>query len=318
MEVTYTIQMVAKISGVGVHTIRAWEKRYKAIVPKRDTTGHRVYSREDAEKLILLSELCLLGYSISKIANQSSEELKVHLKKLGKTEGNIKGLDFNLVEASDREEIDVSQSVSIMLFALKAYKLDIVIKELSKLTHTLNLKDYAFKILSPFIQAFRRAKEKNELNPNQEQTLNSILKSIIQRKLYYKIHDKLEREYFTVLICTIDQDNDEVEALTTALIAQNYQFKVIYLGRGISPESLGDSINFLEAKLVILHSATLTGLEGRNYLATYINKLSLRVSESAEVCVHTEHNIIDENNFKLKLKQTRNLEELDKYLATKV
>ena len=57
--------MASKISGVGVHTIRAWEKRYKALVPVRDAAGHRSYSKVDVEKLMLLSELCLLGYTIS-------------------------------------------------------------------------------------------------------------------------------------------------------------------------------------------------------------------------------------------------------------
>lgn len=318
MEVTYTIQMVAKISGVGVHTIRAWEKRYKAIVPMRDTTGHRIYSREDVEKLILLSELCLLGYSISKIANQTSEELKEHLKKLGKTEGNIKGLDFNLVEANDREEIDISQSVSIMMFALKSYKLDIVIKELGKLTLALNLKDYVFKLLSPFIQTLRSARERNELNSTQDQTLSSILKSEIHRKLHLKVQDKLEREYFTVLVCNVDQDNDEYDALMAALIAQNYQFKVIYLGSGINAESLGDAVKFLEAKLVILNISSRSDVMGKNLLSTFINKLSLRMDDNIDVCVNSSLNLADDYNVKIKLKYTRNLEELDRYLAAKV
>lgn len=317
MEVTYTIQMVAKISGVGVHTIRAWEKRYKAIVPNRDTTGHRVYSREDVEKLILLSELCLLGYSISKIANQSSEELKEHLKVLGKNEGNIKGLDFNLVEAADREEIDISQSVSIILFALKSYKIDIVMKELGKLAHALDLKDYVFKLLSPFIHALRLSKQKNELNPAQEQTLHSLLKSEIQRKLNAKIQDKLERDYFTVLICCIDQDNDELDALMSAMIAQNYQFKVIYLGTGLSAESLIDTAKFLEAKLVILNISTYADSVGKNLLTNYINKLSSKMDEHVEICVNTPMNFIEDNQLKVKIKQTRNLDELDRFLMLK-
>lgn len=81
---TYTIQMASKLSGVGVHTIRAWEKRYKALEPSRDASGHRTYSKTDVEKLILLSELCLLGYTISKVANLSIPELKELLIDLGK------------------------------------------------------------------------------------------------------------------------------------------------------------------------------------------------------------------------------------------
>jgi len=71
--------MASKLSGVGVHTIRAWEKRYRALEPLRDGSGHRVYTKSDVEKLMLLSELCLLGYTISKVAKLSIEELKAQL-----------------------------------------------------------------------------------------------------------------------------------------------------------------------------------------------------------------------------------------------
>ena len=77
----YSIQLASKISGVGVHTIRAWEKRYQAVVPQRNTSGRREYNDKDIERLSLLSELCTLGHSIGKIANLSTEDLKVQLQK---------------------------------------------------------------------------------------------------------------------------------------------------------------------------------------------------------------------------------------------
>ncbi len=318
MEVTYTIQMAAKISGVGVHTIRAWEKRYKAVVPRRDNTGHRVYSREDVERLILLSELCLLGYSISKIANETSIELKEHLKSLGKAQETIKSLDFNLVESGEREVVDVSQAMTIMLLAMKSYKLDIVVKEFGKLAGSLNLKDFVLKVLSPFVQSIQSAKLNNELTPFQEQTLSTLLKSEIQRQLHTRIQEKLEREHLVMVICSIDQDFDEYGSLMTALLAQFYQFKVIYLGPSVSVESLVDATKFLEAKIIVLNASHSVQNIGKNIVQNYVDKLSQKIDEKIEVCVNTGITIVEGQNFRQKIKLTRNTKEFDQYLATKI
>lgn len=47
----YSIGAVAKMLGIPVQTLRAWEDRYKVIVPARSAGGQRLYSRADVEKL---------------------------------------------------------------------------------------------------------------------------------------------------------------------------------------------------------------------------------------------------------------------------
>lgn len=47
----YSIGAVAKMLGISVQTLRAWEDRYKVIVPARSAGGQRLYSRGDVERL---------------------------------------------------------------------------------------------------------------------------------------------------------------------------------------------------------------------------------------------------------------------------
>jgi methanogenic corrinoid protein MtbC1 len=56
--------------------IRAWERRYGAIVPSRSGTNRRFYTDEDVERLILLRQATLSGRQIGQIGNLSTEELK--------------------------------------------------------------------------------------------------------------------------------------------------------------------------------------------------------------------------------------------------
>ncbi len=71
----YTIKYVSQRTGLTPHTMRAWEKRYAAVVPQRSSKNRRLYSEEDVLRLQLLKELTDSGHSISQVATLESSEL---------------------------------------------------------------------------------------------------------------------------------------------------------------------------------------------------------------------------------------------------
>ena len=73
---TYPIKVVSNLTGLSIHVIRAWEKRYNVVVPERTDTNRRVYSHSDVEKLKLLSKASEKGYAIGSIAYLSIKDLK--------------------------------------------------------------------------------------------------------------------------------------------------------------------------------------------------------------------------------------------------
>ncbi len=75
METRYPIRAVSKITGISLDTLRAWERRYKAVVPERSDRG-RQYGPEDIERLLLLNQLVQKGHAIGGIASRSDEELR--------------------------------------------------------------------------------------------------------------------------------------------------------------------------------------------------------------------------------------------------
>ena len=72
----YKIGAVSRITGIGSETLRAWERRYQAVVPTRTYSGDRKFSREDVTKLLLLKGLVDSGVAIGSIANLDVDELK--------------------------------------------------------------------------------------------------------------------------------------------------------------------------------------------------------------------------------------------------
>ena len=62
----HLIQVVNRRTGINSDVIRAWERRYKAIVSQRTSTNRRLYSDSDIEKLSSGTHLFLnLEFNIS-------------------------------------------------------------------------------------------------------------------------------------------------------------------------------------------------------------------------------------------------------------
>ena len=63
----FSIGTVTNITGVNSVTLRAWERRYGLIVPKRAESGHRLYSDADIELIKKTLELLDEGVAISRV-----------------------------------------------------------------------------------------------------------------------------------------------------------------------------------------------------------------------------------------------------------
>ena len=71
---TYPIRAVARMTGLSLDTLRAWERRYDAVLPGRGRRG-REYTDEDVARLRSLGELVSSGYSIGAVASLDDTEL---------------------------------------------------------------------------------------------------------------------------------------------------------------------------------------------------------------------------------------------------
>ena len=73
---TFGIGAVAKLTGLSDHTIRVWERRYRAVVAQRAGNGRRLYTEADVERLSLLKALTDSGIAIGRVANEDVHELR--------------------------------------------------------------------------------------------------------------------------------------------------------------------------------------------------------------------------------------------------
>jgi DNA-binding transcriptional MerR regulator len=120
----FNILAASIMSGVSVHQIRAWEKRYQAVTPSRLNNNFRSYSQENIVRLKLLGDLTRHGISISKIAQLPTFELQKQFDALG-LHHNIKMVDDILG--------DVNEKFNVLVKLYEAEKYDVVSHEIQKL-----------------------------------------------------------------------------------------------------------------------------------------------------------------------------------------
>ena len=73
---TFRSSAVARLAGMPVSTLRIWEQRYRAVAPTTAPTGHRQYSAQDVDRVVLLRQLTGLGHAIGSLAALSVEQLR--------------------------------------------------------------------------------------------------------------------------------------------------------------------------------------------------------------------------------------------------
>ena len=170
---SYNIQMVSKLTGISIHTLRAWEKRYQAVVPLRDDSGRRAYNDKELEKLKLLGKICSLGGSIGNLANLETPELKDLMSKFQKSDTYEENAPVEIVT---NEPVDTQKVLNHLLLALQDFKLDIISHELHKLKITMSTKELAFDVLIPLLQEIGFRVNNNTLTIAQEHALSSIIR----------------------------------------------------------------------------------------------------------------------------------------------
>jgi DNA-binding transcriptional MerR regulator len=70
------IAAAAEQTGLSIHTLRVWERRYGFPRPSRGASGERLYAADEVHKLALLSRLSERGHRPGQIAARSIAELE--------------------------------------------------------------------------------------------------------------------------------------------------------------------------------------------------------------------------------------------------
>jgi DNA-binding transcriptional MerR regulator len=275
----FNIQVASQLSGVASATIRAWEKRYNAVVPERGDNKHRLYSEKDIEKLALLFKLTEFGQSIGKIAHLELEDLKkVYSQLMHRPYEELQ------VVTPHHERVDFDKILNSFFIALAAYKLDIISHELEKAKTILSPRDLCLKLLVPLFREIGNKVARDEFTIAQEHTLSAIFSFHIGQMIglhYQKPNLKNE----LVLITTPEGEIHEIGILASALLCVHYGVKFIFLGANLPARSLAEAANALQPRALLLGVIKGHEISDHKTLEDYLTELSRELKVRAEIWV---------------------------------
>ncbi|MFW5472953.1 MerR family transcriptional regulator [Knoellia sp. CPCC 206450] len=71
----YTIKRAAELTGIGLPTLRAWERRYGVVAPVRSEGHYRLYSDSDVRALSIMAALVADGWTASEAAAETKRRV---------------------------------------------------------------------------------------------------------------------------------------------------------------------------------------------------------------------------------------------------
>jgi DNA-binding transcriptional MerR regulator len=250
-EPLFTIKTTANMTDLNSHTIRAWERRYKALEPSRHGNGRRLYSQNDITRLILLCKLVKLGHSISSIASFSDDVLSSMLTTAqdpiaGKS-GAKKGCELVLIHC---------------LQALKHYDLQSIHNELEAARFLLSAREFVMDLSLPLMHQVGEMVAAEEMSIAQEHALSSVMRSILMQILYNVRSTVSARSYtrkdlaqgLVFAVAAPEGDLHEFGVLAASIMVATYGHNPHFFGANMPVKSLADAANAIKADVVLVGS----------------------------------------------------------------
>ncbi len=214
----YPIRAAAKLSGLSTDTIRAWERRYKAVVPER-VRRSRLYSDAQVARLRWLRDAVNAGHSISQIAALSDAQVRRLLarsRELGNPRPKLKASE-DLHDGTLTRVID----------AIERYDTVQAEAELSRLAVLLAPRHFVLDVLVPLLRRVGTEWHRGRLHIAHEHMVSAILRSMLGALTrLYPVHSPAKR----ILMTTPSGEMHEFGILTAALLAVGQGIGVVYLG----------------------------------------------------------------------------------------
>lgn len=233
-ERTYRINVAAELSGVSVELIRAWERRYGVLAPRRTAAGYRVYTERDVALLRRLRQLTEQGVSIGEAVELLPQLWAEVDSAAGRGAGPVGEVSVQAWQeqvlaaaaALDQERVSaVLDEVLAALPPLKAYE----------------------EVLAPLQREVGERWHAGQFTVGQEHLVTQVVRARLISLLHAAPQNGSGRH--AVLAC-LPEEQHEIGLLGAALRLRHEGIRVTLLGQRVPPEDVGRLAVELRADLV--------------------------------------------------------------------
>lgn len=229
----YSIKAITSLTGLTAETLRAWERRYDCITPKRNENGRRSYSQTDLEKLKLLVNLTRNGHAISKIANLTCEQLRHY-------------------QNQSSEQNDQQQTILFnqLIDALQSYRIERCEQLLKRAQLAYEPLEYARDVLLPALHLIGQLWHEEKINIAQEHMFSNCVKRIVLT-MVNNLHQP-SKQNPSMLFATPSGEPHEFGILLGCLVAAAQRYTCYYVGPDLPGLDIIDACQHLKPTVIVL------------------------------------------------------------------
>lgn len=209
---TFKIGAVSKLTGISLHLLRLWERRYGVVEPERTSAGGRLYSKNHVDRLTLIKGLCEQGYAIGQVAQMSTDQL------LRVSSGN---------EDGGVARVDLGEAVEAFVEQIRVNRSDEAREVVERALRRAGPRAVAMELFLPALRSVGALWEGGELSVAQEHLASALVRGYLGAFLKDANTSVVGP---LVLSTTGPGELHEFGALVASIEAATSGFRVMYLG----------------------------------------------------------------------------------------
>jgi DNA-binding transcriptional MerR regulator len=234
----YPIASAARLTGLSIDTIRAWERRYAAVVPERGARG-RVYTDAQIARLRRLSALVRDGHAISDVAGLSDSRLEQVLERSRQVPADQAAFG-GMPERSP---------VARIIEAIDGFDHVTVDREVSRLAALHPPRIFIYDVALPLMREAGERWCRGAWTVAQEHTLSAILRAVVSGLMRLQLPpDGAPRLVFA----TPEGESHEFGILAAALLAAAAPLAVVYLGASLPADEIAEAARRVGAAAAVI------------------------------------------------------------------
>jgi DNA-binding transcriptional MerR regulator len=254
----YPIRAASKLTGLGIDTLRAWERRHRAVAPIRDDRG-RMYTEADIARLRLLRGAVERGHSIGRLAGLTNAELR----RLAATASSA----VSAIDPMGRTSVDTVALAT----ALQKYDAAGIEQQIGRLAAVLPPLQLLRDVLMPMLAQVGDDWHRGSARIAQEHLMSSTLRNILGSFLRLYARSGAPTR---LLFATLAGERHEIGMLGAAMLAASSGLGVAYLGPDLPAREIVESVGPAGAQVLVLAlTATSAGKARERELRTIVRDL---------------------------------------------
>ncbi len=238
----YPVRLVVQRTGLSADVLRAWERRYGAVVPQRTAGGQRVYSDADLARLTLLARLVERGHAIGQIATASDDELIRITERDARLAAPLPDAPSVATESGD-------SLIAAALDATDRLDADALERLLRGAAIRLGVDDMLEQVLAPLLFTIGSLWHQGVLRPANEH----LATAVIRRTLGWMMEMVTPAPGAPVVVVgTPAAQQHELGAMIAAAVISAQGAKVLYLGANLPAQEIASAATQSRARAVAL------------------------------------------------------------------